>query len=45
MRDQIRSHLSHQLAAAVHAQVEVGLFAADSHLATKGVSLHYKLGL
>ena len=39
------SHLSHKLATAVHAQVVVGLLAADSHLATKGVCLHYELGL
>lgn len=39
------SYLSYQLAPAVHAQVEVGFFAPDSHLATKGVCLHYELGL
>lgn len=40
-----KSHLSHQLAAAVHAQVEIGFFSPDSHLATKGIGLHYELGL
>jgi len=40
-----KSHLSDQLSAAVHAQVEIGFFAPDSHLATKGISLHYELGL
>lgn len=39
------SHLSYQLPTAVHAQVEIGFFATDSHLATKGISLHYELGL
>ncbi|KAF3838302.1 hypothetical protein F7725_010070, partial [Dissostichus mawsoni] len=40
----MKSHLSYQLATAVHAQVEIGFFAPDSHLATKGISLHYELG-
>ena len=45
VKTQKRPHLSHQLAAVVHAQVEVGLFASDSHLAAKGVCFHYELGL
>ena len=43
--NQKKSHLSYQLAPAVHAQVEIGFFAPDSHLATKGIGLHYELGL
>lgn len=41
----MESHLSNQFAAAVHAQVEIGFFPPDSHLATEGSCLHYKLGL
>lgn len=37
--------LPNELPSAVHAQVEVGLFPADSDLTPKGVSFHNKLGL
>lgn len=39
------THPAHQFPPAVHAQVEVGLFAPDSHLTPEGVGLHHELGL